>query len=105
VGACTCVFLSVIRYNNNPLHLQRVRRSDKNRKKEVKKERMKERRKERKKESCSIYRYAELVAADIEFRELLQHKSEIITNRHHHNKYRLNVAISVAITLALVGNK
>ena len=76
------MLLSVIRLNSNTLQLQRVRRSNKDGKKERKKERKNKRKKERKKESCSIYDCAELVAADSEFGELFQFKSEIITNRH-----------------------
>jgi hypothetical protein len=52
-------------------------------------ERRKENSNQRKKEHCSIYECAEFVDADSELGELLQDKSEIITNRHHHNKYRL----------------
>ena len=58
VYVCVCVFLRVIRCNNNPLHLQSVdgKRSEYERKKERKKEKrkkMKERKKERKKLSVT----------------------------------------------------
>ena len=49
---CVCVSLSVIRCNNNPLHLRRISRKvrlSKKRRKKRKKERKKEGRKERKK--------------------------------------------------------